>query len=57
MYVPFARGHGEAVRTLRAALARAEVARAIETIALSDERVRGEALEDLLALPLTRIGD
>lgn len=57
LYVPFARAHATALRTLRNAMARPDVSRAITNIASTDERVRGSSLEDLLCLPLDRIGE
>lgn len=53
----FGRGHDAALRCLRTALARPDVARAVDAIAAGDERVRGLALQDLLCAPLDRIAE
>lgn len=57
LYVGYGRGHDAALRCLRTALARPDVARACDAIAAGDERVRGLALQDLLAAPLDRIAE
>lgn len=56
IYTPFGKGHESALRALKAALTRAEVSRAIDGISSSDERVKGYQLEDLLSVPLLRLG-
>lgn len=56
IYTPFGKGHESALRALKAALSRAEVSRAIDGISSSDERVKGYQLEDLLSVPLLRLG-
>lgn len=42
LYSSYARGHDIALRQLRAALTRSDVNKAVETIAISDERVSSE---------------
>jgi RhoGEF domain len=57
LYIPYARGHDSAVKALRNALTRSDVARTIESISTTDERVRGSSLESLLAVPLERLSE
>ena len=44
LYIPFARGHSAAMRTLSAAQQRPEVSRTIASISVSDERVRARGI-------------
>lgn len=55
LYVPYGAGHSNAIRTLQAAMQRSEVSRVVDGIAAADERVRGERLEELLAVPLDHV--
>ena len=56
IYGIYAKGHESALRALRGASGRSDVARAIEGIFAGDDRVKGAPLEELLALPLQRLG-